>query len=133
MKVTIRRLAGLLALGVLCAPAVAGVAASQGMSALPEGKKVTITGYVRDTACRISRDLSGAAHRECSVLCARNGVPLGIEANGAYYVAVAPGHPAASANPLLEPYAEKKVRVTGIVNEALGQRVITVTKVEPAT
>jgi hypothetical protein len=133
-----RRFVGFLVLGLLCSGALVGISVAQEMGGMggggPMGQKVTVTGYVRDTGCFVMRNLSGDSHVECALKCAKNGIPLGIEAdNGTYYVAIKPGHPADSANPMLEQYAEKKVTVTGMASEAKGQHVLAVMKVEPAS
>lgn len=135
-------LAGAGLLGAACL-VVAGVSLAQEMGGMkmgggmkmeaPMGKKVMLTGYVRDTGCLVMRGLSGASHAECALMCAKKGVPLGIEAdNGTYYIAIQPGHPANGANPILEKYVEKKVKVSGIANSAHGVNEIAIMKVEPA-
>lgn len=138
-------LVGASALSALCL-ALTGVSVAQemggkemgGMGGMkmekPMGKQVMITGEVRDTGCLVMRGLKGASHEECALMCAKKGVPLGIQADdGTYYVAIRPGHPADGANPILEKYVEKKVKVSGMANEANGQHVIAIMKVEPAS
>jgi len=114
--------------------ALAFMATGSPSHAEQQGKahKITVTGYVRDTACFIMKGASGASHEQCALTCAKNGIPLGIQAdNGTYYLAVGPGHPAKPGNPLLEKYAEKKVKITGIANVRNGMHVLAVMKVQP--
>jgi len=47
-----------------------------------EGKKVTLTGELVDTACFITGDAKGPDHAECATKCMASGVPAGILPEG---------------------------------------------------
>ena len=103
------------------------------IAAAEQGEPTTITGYVRDSACYVMMDLKGRDHKMCALACAKNGIPLVIVTDdGTIYMSVTPGHPAKSANPLLKDYVEKKVKVTGVVGERGGMKMIAVQEVEAA-
>ncbi len=97
------------------------------------GNEMTITGQVIDLNCHTTNGASGAAHKACAQACAKAGVPLGIlSSDGTIYVPVSskPGDPQ---NSKLEPYAEAKVKVTGMHRLVSGLHTIEIKTVSAAT
>lgn len=97
------------------------------------GNEMTITGQVVDLNCHTTNGASGAAHKACAQACAKAGVPLGIlSSDGTIYLPVSskPGDPQ---NSKLEPYAEAKVKVTGMHRLVSGLHTIEIKTVSAAT
>ncbi len=115
------------ALGVFVArPAIA-----QEME-MAEGEDVEFTAQVVDLSCKVVYNLSGEDHRMCSVVCADNGVPLGLVSDGKLYMPVSKSMPGAGANEQLKPHAEQEVKVTGKVIERGGLNTIIIESIEAA-
>ena len=97
------------------------------------GDETTITGQVVDLNCNTTNGASGAAHKACAQACAKAGVPLGILASdGTIYLPVSskPGDPQ---NSKLEPFAEGKVKVTGMHRMVSGLHTIEIKTIAAAT
>ncbi len=96
-------------------------------------KTMTITGEVVDCFCYVTMGKekgSGAGHKQCAEMCAKNGLPLGIaDERGTVYVAFQKHK---LANDLLAPCIAQKVTVTGVVHLHAGFNVIEVEKVKAA-
>ena len=112
---------GIVALGLLGArPAI-----SQEMKMeMAEGKDVEFTAQVVDLSCKVVYNLSGDEHRMCAQVCADNGIPLGLVADGTLYMPVSKAMPGTGANEQLKPLAEKEVKVKGKVIERGGLNTI---------
>ena len=80
---------------------------------MAEGQDVELTAHVVDLSCKIVYGLSGEEHRMCSQVCADNGVPLGLVADGKLYMPVSKAMPGRGANEQLKPLAEQEVKVKG--------------------
>lgn len=117
-----KRLAfGIVALGLLGArPA----AAQEAKTEMADGKDVEFTAQVVDLSCKVVYGLSGEEHRMCSEVCADNGIPLGLVADGKLYVPVSNAMPGTGANEQLKPLVEQEVRVRGKVIERAGLNTI---------
>ncbi|MEJ2339560.1 MAG: hypothetical protein P8Y15_11820 [Gemmatimonadales bacterium] len=117
-----KRLAfGIVALALLGArPA----AAQETTMEMADGKDVEFTARVVDLSCKVVYGLSGEEHRMCAEVCADNGIPLGLVADGKLYVPVSEGMPGTGANELLKPLVEQEVRVKGKVIERAGLNTI---------
>jgi hypothetical protein len=76
------------------------------------GQEILVTGEVLDMTCHIASNLSGPDHAECARVCIRNGLPVGIKAQGGkvYLLTGEPGH---SVNAELADYAAKIVTIKG--------------------
>jgi hypothetical protein len=98
--------------------------------------EVTIKAEVIDTKCYISGsmgDASGEEHKECAILCAKAGVPLGLleeKTKTVYFVARLKGM--AGANDMLLPFVGTKVLVTGKVTEKGGAKLFLLDTIENA-
>ena len=94
---------------------------------------VTITGTVIDTYCNTTQGASGAAHKACAAACAGKGVSLAILGNdGTIYLPVS-SKAADAQNARLLPFAEGKVKVTGVHRENHGLHTIEIRTIEAAT
>ena len=97
------------------------------------GKHETIKGYVIDSSCTYTQDLSKPISADCAIACAKAGSPLVIQAeNGTIYLPISGGMPASSQNDKLMPFAGQKVTVTGSVFVKGGSHAIVIDKIEGA-
>jgi hypothetical protein len=97
------------------------------------GNEMTITGQVIDVNCFTTKGASGAGHKACAQACAKAGVPLAIlGSDGTIYMPVSssPGDPQ---NSKLIPFAEDKVKVTGIHRMASGLHTIEIKTIAAAS
>lgn len=93
---------------------------------------VTVNGYVLDSACAFTKDLSKPISKQCAISCANAGSPLVILAeDGTIYWPIADTTPSSGQNPKLLPYAGDKVTVTGKVYQRGGSKAIVIQKIEP--
>ncbi len=100
-------------------------------------QEIRVKGEVIDTKCYISGGMgnaSGQEHKECALLCAKAGVPLGIleEKTGTVYFA-SKLKGMAGANEMLLPFVGEKVIVTGRIVEKGGAKMLMIDMVEKAT
>lgn len=84
------------------------------------GKKVTLTGEVRDISCYTTAGLKGMKHVACAKSCVLNGQELGIQTSDGNIVMVLGKGPNDAPNKPLLPYVETKVTVTGMQFEGRG-------------
>src|SRR5438552_7809710 len=98
------------------------------------GKRVTVKGYVLDSACAFTKSLKKPISTECATACAKAGSPLVILSSaGAIYWPIADTTPSNSQNDKLLPYAGQRVTVSGKVFQRGGSMAIVISKVEPLT
>lgn len=97
-----------------------------------EPATTTVTGYVLDSACAFTKNITKPISKECAVSCAKSGSPLVILANGQIYWPISDATPASGENDKLLPFAAQKVTVTGKVFVRGGSRAIVIDKIEPA-
>ena len=97
---------------------------------MAEGEDVEFTAQVVDLSCKVVYNLSGEDHRMCSQVCADNGVPLGLVADGKLYMPVSKAMPGVGANEQLKPHAEHEVKVKGKVIERGGLNTIIIESIE---
>lgn len=96
-------------------------------------KGTTINGYVIDSACTFTKNLSKPVNPECAVSCAKNGSPLVILTSaGTIYWPIADEMPAKGQNERLMEFAGKKVSVTGKVFAKGGSHAIVIEKIDAA-
>lgn len=102
-------------------------------AAQPRAKKMTIKGYVIDSSCTFTRNLSKPISPACARACARAGSPLVIEtAHGKIFWPIAGSKPAAGQNRRLLPYAGRKVEATGKVYYHDGSAAIVIATIRRA-
>ena len=109
---------------------VAGIlATASGFAA----EQKTVTGWVLDSACAITKGLKKPISAECAVACAKKGSPLVILLdNGSIYWPIADTMPAEGQNERLLPFAGKRVTVTGKVYKQGGSDAIVIDKIADA-
>ena len=92
---------------------------------------LTVKGYVLDSACAFTKDLSKPISKQCATSCANAGSPLVILADdGTIYWPIAAITPSRGQNPKLLPFAADKVIVTGKVYQRGGSKAIVIDKIE---
>ena len=118
----------------LCTASLAAQAAPAAQHpAAPAADSVTITGHVIDTYCNTVAGASGAAHRACAEACAKSGEALAILGDdGTVYLPVS-AKPADPQNGRLLPFAEGRVKVTGMHRLNHGLHTIEIKTIAAAT
>jgi hypothetical protein len=98
-----------------------------------QGGSATVKGYVLDSACAFTKNLSKPISAECAVKCAKAGSPLVILADdGTLYWPIANSMPAAGQNDRLIKFAGQKVSVQGTVFRKGGSHAMVIEKIEAA-
>jgi len=121
------------ALALFALPLVAQATPAAPMAKPAASPDVTITGTVIDTYCNTTQGASGAAHKACAAACAGKGVSLAIlGTDGTIYLPVS-SKAADGQNERLLPFAEGKVKVTGVHRENHGLHTIEIRTIEAAT
>ena len=93
----------------------------------------TITGWVLDSACAITKGLKKPISSDCAVACAKKGSPLAILLdNGTLYWPIADAMPAEGQNERLLPFAGKRVTVSGKIYTQGGSHSIVIEKIADA-
>ena len=112
------------------------VALAVGMDvARAEGKSATVKGYVLDSACAFTKNLSKPISPDCAVACAKAGSPLVILADdGTIYWPISDTStmPAKGQNDRLMKFAGQKVSVQGTAYLKGGSHALVVEKIEAA-
>jgi hypothetical protein len=99
--------------------------------ALAEGKKVTITGEVLDSACYFTKGLTKSISSTCAMHCAGAGSPLVIlGTDGNVYWPIDNETPARSQNYRLIKVAGKQVKITGELYERGSSKAIVIDSVQ---
>jgi hypothetical protein len=99
--------------------------------AAADSPSVTVKGYVLDSACAFTKDLSQPISKQCATSCASAGSQLVILAeDGTIYWPIAGTTPSSGQNPKLLPFAADKVIVTGKVYQRGGSKAIVIDKIE---
>jgi hypothetical protein len=100
-----------------------------------QGKQVTVTGWVVDSACAYTKGIAKPVSEACARACAKNGSPLVLLGDdGTIFIPISGETPAASQNAKLLPYAGKRVTMTGkdyVRNGSHGLVVENITKPTP--
>ncbi len=100
-----------------------------------EGKAASIKGWVLDSACAFTKDLSKPISSECAIACAKAGSPLVVLADdGTIYwpIADTATMPAKGQNDRLMKFAGQKVSVQGMAYVKGGSHALVVEKIEAA-
>jgi len=96
-----------------------------------DSPSVIVKGYVLDSACVFTKELSKPVSKQCATSCAKAGSPLVILADdGTIYSPIAATTPLRGQNPKLLPFAGEKVIVTGKVYQRGGSKAIVIDKIE---
>jgi hypothetical protein len=79
------------------------------------GNRITVKGWVADSACAYTKGLTRPISIDCAKSCANNGSPLVLLGDdGTIFLPIDGKTPSASQNPKLLPYAGKRVSIRGI-------------------
>jgi hypothetical protein len=93
----------------------------------------TVTGWVLDSACAITKGLKKPISADCAVACAKKGSPLVLLLdNGTIYLPIADSMPAEGQNERLMPFAGKRVTVSGKIYKQGGSNAIVIEKIAEA-
>jgi type 1 fimbria pilin len=96
-------------------------------SAEAAGKRMTITGYVLDSACLFTKNLKKPVSDRCALQCAAGGSPLVIlGTDELVYLPIDGKMPATGQNGRLAQYGGKTVKVTGDVYQRGGSNAIVI-------
>jgi hypothetical protein len=99
--------------------------------AAADSPSVTVKGYVLDSACAFTKDLSKPISKQCATSCANAGSQLVILAeDGTIYWPIAATTPSSGQNSKLLPFAADKVIVTGKVYQRGGSKAMVIDKIE---
>jgi hypothetical protein len=103
------------------------------LSAQPSGRAATVKGYVLDSACAFTKNLSKPVSSDCAVACAKAGSPMVILADdGTLYWPISATTPATGQNDRLMQFAGQKVSAQGTVYAKGGSHAIVIEKIEAA-
>jgi len=92
---------------------------------------VTVKGYVLDSACAFTKDLSKPISKQCATSCANAGSQLVILADdGTIYWPIADTTPSSGQNPRLLPFAGDKVIASGKIYQRGDSKAIVIEKIE---
>ena len=92
---------------------------------------VMVKGYVLDSACAFTKDLSKPISKQCATACANAGSMLVILADdGTIYWPIADTTPSSGQNPKLLPFAGDKVVASGKVYDRGGSKALVIEKIE---
>lgn len=117
-------------LGVILIAITALVLSVGRVFADPKGEEVTVKGEVIDLWCYLEGGDHGADHKDCAVMCAKAGNPIGIlDAKGNIYVAMGIKDHQPGREVLIDKMAET-VTVTGTLVKKGGTQVIYVKSVK---
>jgi hypothetical protein len=95
---------------------------------------VTVKGYVLDSACAFTKELSKPISKQCATSCANAGSQLVIlAADGTIYWPIADTTPASGQNPKLLPFAGDKVIASGKIYQRGGSKAIVIERIEAQT
>jgi hypothetical protein len=128
MNRILRTFAGAVALAIFAT----GALSAQERPGRETARDITLTADVVDLSCKVVHNLSGADHRMCAQVCADNGIPLALFADGQVYLPVSMGMPGTGANEQLKPFAEQKVTVRGKVIDRGGIKSIVIEEIKAA-
>lgn len=90
----------------------------------------TLTGEVIDVVCYLGHGAKGQGHAGCAKKCIQSGLPVAIKVGDQLYLAAMADH--TPANAALAEFSGQQVTVTGTVEEADGQDLVSITSVKKA-
>ena len=99
--------------------------------AADEGAQKTVNGWVLDSACAFTKNLTKPVSRDCALACAKKGSPLVIlQDDGTIYWPISESAPAMSQNRRLMPYAGRRVAASGKVYTRGGSQAIIIESIK---
>ncbi len=121
----------LLAGGLLSAAAVWASDTAKGKTGAASKTEAKLVGEVVCLSCYVDHEAKGADHAACAAACAKRGVPMGIlEDKTSNVYMVVKGH--TGANEALQPFAGKKVALSGRWMERGGSKLFNLDTVAEA-
>lgn len=106
------------------------LSSAMGLSAA-DTATVTVKGYVLDSACAFTKDLSKPISTQCAIACAKAGSALVIlSEDGTIYWPIADTTPSSGQNSKLLPFAGEKVVASGKVYQRGGSKAMVIEKIE---
>jgi hypothetical protein len=116
---------------LLAVVVVFGCCAALGADA---GSKVTVSGWVIDSACAYTKGLDKPIGVACAKACAKNGSPLVIlRDDGTIFLPIDSKTPSFSQNSRLMPFAGERVTVTGTDNVRNGSHGLVIEQITPGS
>jgi hypothetical protein len=95
---------------------------------------VSITGWVLDSACAITKGLDKPISRDCALKCAKAGSPLVILTDyGTIYWPISDKTPSSGQNERLLPFAGERVTASGKAYARGGSHAIVLEKIQAST
>ena len=111
--------------------AVVAILAAVAIADASPADRVTVKGYVLDSACAFTKSLDKPISRDCAIACARAGSALVILSDdGTIYWPIADTTPSKGQNARLLPFAGEKVTATGKIYDRGGSKAIVIEKIE---
>jgi hypothetical protein len=97
-----------------------------------KGKPATVKGYVLDSACAFTKNLTKPVSTDCAIACAKAGSPLVIlAADGTIYWPIADTTPSSGQNEKLMKFAGQKVTASGKLFQRGGSSALVIETIEP--
>ncbi len=98
------------------------------------GNKVTVSGWVIDSACAYTKGLDKPIGVACAKACAKNGSPLVIlRDDGTIFLPIDSKTPSSSQNSRLMPFAGERVTVTGTDYVRNGSHGLVIEQITPGS
>jgi hypothetical protein len=98
------------------------------------GSKVTVSGWVIDSACAYTKGLDKPIGVVCAKACAKNGSPLVIlRDDGTIFLPIDSKTPSSSQNSRLMPFAGERVTVTGTDYVRNGSHGLVIEQITPGS
>jgi hypothetical protein len=98
------------------------------------GSKVTVSGWVIDSACAYTKGLDKPIGVACAKACAKNGSPLVIlRDDGTVFLPIDSKTPSSSQNSRLMPFAGERVTVTGTDYVRNGSHGLVIEQITPGS
>jgi hypothetical protein len=102
--------------------------------AADSGSKVTVAGWVIDSACAYTKGLDKPIGVACAKACAKNGSPLVIlRDDGTIFLPIDNKTPSSSQNSRLMPFAGERVTVTGTDYVRNGSHGLVIEQITPGS
>lgn len=84
-----------------------------GLSRAAAQEPVTVTGEIVDLSCYLSQGSKGKRHKQCAVLCAKKGLPIGVLDDGGNVFLLIEDHDAPESYDAAKKLAGERAKVSG--------------------
>jgi hypothetical protein len=92
-----------------------------------QGEEGTWTGEIVDLACYVAKGAHGPDHAGCAKACVKGGQPMGLLTDDGTLVLLAADHQNGAPYEALKDLAGAQAKVTGVLTEKDGMKMVTVT------